>query len=588
MKFFRTQPLKIQAAYLLAFFFLALVLQYLFIGWKIQSVEELHYHDSFARRSQLACQEVFLKTTLFLQGQTGISSQLVADIDQHDHLLEILGEGGRIDGTPIFLDKLSRLPKISYNELLKHWNIYKTNVVQATIDANEFEKEKVRKLLPGRWLSVSSWYDKLINDLDETLAKKSAAINYLIIGFLGADLVIILLGYYVFRRKLIKPLELVEQNTLNQRHTHGLPPNEIGKVADGINAVVEQLKDASDFVQNIGKGNLTMDYRELDPNYQPGKSKLADALIEMQQKLKELNDEERKRQWINEGLSKFVDILRSSGNDDIHVLSDKIISALVQYTGANQGGLYLLNDENDYNKYLELISLFAFDTKKFETQHIKLGEGILGQTFLEKQTTYITHVPNDYVRITSGLGDTNAKAVLVVPLKIDQDVYGVVELASLTEFKQHEIGFVERLGETIASTLANVKAAQRNRKLLEESETAAEMMRAQEEEMRQNMEELSATQEEIARKERDYIAKIQDLEQKLGSSGTDALTLQETRKELTKLQKESADKIRELEDKLSKRPSGEEAWKLAEEVERTLRVNLEALKVTQEELDRRR
>lgn len=158
-----------------------------------------------------------------------------------------------------------------------------------------------------------------------------------------------------------------------------------------------------------------------------------------------------------------------------------------------------MNDDDENNKYLELISLFAFNIKKFEKQQIKLGEGILGQTFLEKETTYLTNMPEDYARITSGLGDSAPKAILIVPLKVDKDVYGIVELASFHELEAHEINFVEKLGETIASTLSSVKINQRNRKLLEQSQQQTEEMRAQEEEMRQNMEELTATQEGMNR-----------------------------------------------------------------------------------------
>ncbi len=105
---------------------------------------------------------------------------------------------------------------------------------------------------------------------------------------------------------------------------------------------------------------------------------------------------------------------------------------------------------------------------------------------------------------------------------MDQDVFGVVELASFKAYHDHEISFVERLGETIASTVATVRAAQRNRELLEEARNATEMMRSQEEEMRQNMEELQATQEEMGRKERDYLARISELEAQLAGKGSSA------------------------------------------------------------------
>lgn len=231
----------------------------------------------------------------------------------------------------------------------------------------------------------------------------------------------------------------------------------------------------------------------------------------MQSRLRQLSEEDQRRQWINEGLTKFVDILRS-GADNLKTLGDHIISTLANYTGSNQGGLYLLNDSDEKNPHLEMISLFAFDVKKHETRQIKIGEGILGQAFLEKQTSYLKHLPPEYVRITSGLGGAHPSTLLIVPMKIDQDVFGVIELASFNDYPEHVITFVERLGETIASTFATVKAAQQNRELLAEARHATEAMRSQEEEMRQNMEELQATQEEMARKERDYISRIEVLE----------------------------------------------------------------------------
>jgi GAF domain-containing protein len=298
-----------------------------------------------------------------------------------------------------------------------------------------------------------------------------------------------------------------------------------------------------------------------------------------------MSDEERKRQWANEGITKFVEIMRSS-NDNLASLGDAVTSALVQYTRSNQGGLYILNDEDPQDKHLELISLFAFDTKKYEKQKVRLGEGILGQTFLEKETTYITDVPDAYIRITSGLGDSNPKSILLFPLKVDKDAYGIIELASFHEYQPHEIEFVEKLGESIAATLASVKAAQKNRQLIEQFQQQTEEMRAQEEEMRQNMEELQATQEEVGRKEQVYLQRIKDLENQEKNSDSSE-ELEAIQEKAQKTERELRLKIDELSRQLAEKPAHGDDWAIAEEVEKTLKVSLEAIKITQEELERK-
>jgi GAF domain-containing protein len=573
----------------------------------------------FARSIQVGLQQIALQSQLYLQGNTQIASEIAAKIEQQDHKLNILQRGGRIDGTTDFIEPLSRLPRITYENLHKSWTNYKAGINAAVMPENsspatvasvepdslaagdslavtaantpvtpvQAVAAPVSKVIQeARWLSLSEWFNKLINDLDDEVVQKQNAVRMWIILFILLDIALLAVIFYAFNRFVIQPIQLLEGNIINHKHTAEFHENEIGNVTHEINEIIENLKDATDFVTSIGEGKLDIDYKQtLDLQYTPGKNKLADSLIQMQEKLKAMNEAERRRQWANEGLTKFVEIMRSS-NDNLHSLGDAVTSALVQYTGSNQGGLYILNDEDPNNKYLELVSLFAFDNKKFEQQKIKLGEGILGQTFLEKETTHLTNMPEEYIRITSGLGDANPRALLLFPLKVDKEAYGIIELASFREYEQHEIEFVEKLGESIAATLGSVRAAQKNRQLIEQFQEQTEQMRAQEEEMRQNMEELQATQEEVARKEQAYLGRIKELETKIKNSDSTA-EVENIRDSARKTEQELRLRIEELTKELSKSQSRPDDWAVAEDAEKTFRIGLEAIRITQEELDRK-
>ncbi len=607
MNFLRNRSLKQLGLFTVLAMLLVFIAQFVLISTTIENLHEAERKIDYARITQVSSVQVAFHTQAYLNGKKELAPKIMASINQQDLRLKTLGDGGRVDGQIVFIKPLSRLARITYDNLLESWTSYKEstsllltekevveetpaasdpdslgNVIQpATIykQNTEFIRAKVNQ--EAQWLSLSGWFDKLISDLEDDVTSKQEAVIrlYIVLALINAFLLISI--YLLFQKYVLKPLKVLEVNTANHIHTTDLQKNEIGLIGMRVNETIENLKDATDFVMAIGEGNLTADYKDTtNDNNSTGKNKLAESLISMQAKLKQLNEEDRKRQWVNEGLAKFVDILRSS-NDNIALLCDKIIAALSQYTQSNQGGLYILNDEDENNKFLELVSLFAFDLKKFEQRKIKLGEGILGQTFLEKETTYLTDLPEEYVRITSGLGDANPNCILMVPLKVDKEVYGIVELASFKEYQPHVIAFVEKLGETIAATLASVRAAEKNRQLIEQFQQQTEEMRAQEEEMRQNMEELQATQEESSRKEGGYIEQIAELEEKVGQHNGELIS---AKSKVSAVEQEYRQKIEELEKQLAQKPKQGDDWELAKEVENTLKINLEALKITQEEL----
>jgi len=277
--------------------------------------------------------------------------------------------------------------------------------------------------------------------------------------------------------------------------------DEIGQMATALNTSIDGLAQKNDFAYKIGQGDLNADINLLSEEDLLGKS-----LLHMRESLKASKEEENNRkiedemrQWINAGLAKFSDILRQN-NDKLDILAAEIIKNLVHYLNANQGGLFIYNDDDTENVFFELLSAYAFNRHKFIKKQILVGEGLVGTCAMEKQTVYLTEIPENYIQITSGLGEARPRCLLIVPLLIEEKVLGIIELASFNEIQQYQIDFVEKVAQSIASTLISVRTNIRTTGLLAKTQQQAEEMASQEEEMRQNMEELQATQEEAARK----------------------------------------------------------------------------------------
>ena len=313
-----------------------------------------------------------------------------------------------------------------------------------------------------------------------------------------------LLGAFFLARSITKPLKSIKEIVI--KLGNGILPedkkqkfsrDEIGEMAQAVDNLVSGLRSTSSFAENIGKGQYDADYSPLSEE-----DVLGNALLEMRNNLKAVSEEDKKRNWATEGMARFGEVLRKN-NDNIERLSDEIISNLIKYLHANQGGLYILEDDQKDEPYLKLTACYAWDKKKYLEQKIYKGDGLAGQSWLEKDTIYITDVPDDYIKITSGLGEANPTSILIVPLKVNDEIFGVIEIASFEEVNDFEIDFVEKIAESIASTISSVRINAKTQKLLQESTELTEEMRSQEEEMRQNMEELQATQEEMERGQRD-------------------------------------------------------------------------------------
>ncbi len=268
--------------------------------------------------------------------------------------------------------------------------------------------------------------------------------------------------------------------------------NQVSELSIQLEQLTENEKINIEFAKQISSGNFDNQYNLKDNDT------LGQSLVEMSKNLKEAVVLEKQRNWSVEGIAKIADILRMS-HQNMNELAYSVISHLVKYMNANQGGIFILNDEDADNICLELSGCYAYEKRKFIDKTITIGQGLVGQAYLEKEMIYMTNIPENYVHITSGLGDATPNSLVVVPIKMEDQVIGVLELASFKEFQSFEREFLEKACENIASAIISSKVQDKTGKLLKESQEMAEEMRAQEEEMRQNMEELQATQESLQR-----------------------------------------------------------------------------------------
>ena len=378
------------------------------------------------------------------------------------------------------------------------------------------------------YVPILDYYNEIVGltiiqiDISEQIAGTQAKItSYIVFGIIILLIVTILLIIFI-NIIVSKPIKRLTKNIIEIAKGKLISnikiknKDEIGIIYGAFNQLLDRLRASSNFATEIGKGNLNVNIDNINDDDVLSHSLIAmrNNLTESKELEKTRQEEDEKRNWATQGYAEFGEILRQN-NDNIEELSTNIVKNLVNYTGSNQGGLFLINDNDENNITLDLAAAYAFDRKKFVDKSIKLGEGLIGTCAIEKDTIYITEIPENYIKITSGLGESNPRNILIVPLKIEEKIFGVLELASFTLFDKHKIEFIEKLGESIASTLSSTKTNTITVQLLEQSQQQQEEMSAQEEEMRQNMEEMQATQEEAERQQQELRSQEEELKQNM-------------------------------------------------------------------------
>ena len=210
------------------------------------------------------------------------------------------------------------------------------------------------------------------------------------------------------------------------------------------------------------------------------------AVRMMQESLRNAKTITEEQDWLKTGIARLNDVMRKVS--DLSVLASDVISEMTTYLRAQVGAVYLAEEEE--GTILLLRGSYAYTKRKGLSNAFRIGEGIVGQAALEKQQIFISNVPNDYIKITSGLGEHIPRFICVTPFFHEGHLKGVVEMATLGEFSDLQLEYLKQAMPVLAITIANVQSKEIQAQLLEESQTLSGTLQKQQEELKASNEEL--------------------------------------------------------------------------------------------------
>jgi signal transduction histidine kinase/CheY-like chemotaxis protein/HAMP domain-containing protein len=268
-----------------------------------------------------------------------------------------------------------------------------------------------------------------------------------------------------------------------------------------------QLRAIADVATAVTKGDLT---RSIQVDARGEVAFVKDNINEMIGNLRDTTLRNNEQDWLKTNLAKFTRMLQ--GQKDLLTVGRMILSELAPVVAAQQGVFYIM-DGSDTDPELKLLASYAFRERKGVNNRFRLGEGLVGQAALEKERILLTNVPDDYVRVSSGLGEAKPMNIVVLPIVFEGQVKAVMELSSLDRFNPTHQAFLDQLTESIGIVLNTIEANTRTEDLLKQSQSLAAELQSRQEELQQTNQELEEKARQLFEQNAEVEHKNREVEQ---------------------------------------------------------------------------
>ncbi|KOU08759.1 histidine kinase [Streptomyces sp. NRRL F-5755] len=272
--------------------------------------------------------------------------------------------------------------------------------------------------------------------------------------------------------------------------------------------LTRQVRAIAGVTSAVAEGDLT---RSITVDASGEVAELKDNINSMVRSLRETTRANQEQDWLKSNLARISGLMQ--GHRDLAVVAELVMDELTPLVSAQYGAFYLA-EETERGTVLRLVGAYGRPPGSTAPDRFGLGESLVGQAARSRRTIVADGVPGDYISISSGLGRTAPGSLIVLPIIVEDQVLGIIELASFTSFTPVHRDFLEQLMEMVGVNVNTIVANARTDELLEESQRLAGELQARSGELTRQQEELQRSNEELEEKAELLASQNRDIETK--------------------------------------------------------------------------
>jgi signal transduction histidine kinase/CheY-like chemotaxis protein/HAMP domain-containing protein len=272
--------------------------------------------------------------------------------------------------------------------------------------------------------------------------------------------------------------------------------------------LTRQVRAISDVTSAVAAGDMT---QTISVEAEGEVAELKDSINAMVRSLRETVQASQDQDWLKTNLASIGSMLQ--GHRDLEVVAELIMEELAPLLGAQHGTFFLTEDWSG-DRRLRLIAGYGLRADKNAPIQYRIGQSLIGQVAKSKRPIVVNEIPHGYIKISSGLGEASPSNLAIMPIMFEDQVLGVVELASFSKFTPIQIAFLEQLAETLGISVNAIIANSRTDALLEESQRLTGELQARSSELQARSEELQQSNADLEDKAALLATQKQDIEAK--------------------------------------------------------------------------
>ncbi|NIJ54300.1 response regulator [Dyadobacter arcticus] len=253
--------------------------------------------------------------------------------------------------------------------------------------------------------------------------------------------------------------------------------------------------------QQVADGDYSV---RSEDNDEDDLGRISIALNSMTGSLEQTITDLQAKNWLQTGAVRISDAIR--GERVLKKLASNLVNTIISYANAQLATFYILDSGWNF----KLAGAYAVQNAP---ELIVAGKGLAGQVIESKKSLIVRQVPDNYLKVTSTLGESNPAALVILPLTYAYECIGLIEIAFLQMPDKMVIRFLEENLESIATGVNSALDYLKLQNFLEETQAQSEELQTQHNELENLNAELEAQSQKLQASEEELRVQQEELQQ---------------------------------------------------------------------------